>query len=267
MADSTTFTRVYGDEFMCVRRAGYYTFIYAGRPMPEWHKLRRTTDAQRQFPRTGGGVCLFWTPGFGSSIVAKNWSACASQAVIAQRADGADWEDYWSVRSAFDAAAGTARITSAMLNQPVKISRDVRFLNDAVHMDLALQVEMPPRATAIFESFPYPLDKPRPLRVRLLDEHGHSVQDRPASAICFDDGGPECHVIVFDRPRLCEVRTDRSTDLYNQQREHGCVLAQIPGALDVGPARARWIMRACPTAEVPQVVVAAIARLRDHTNE
>ncbi len=261
MVASSSFTRVFGDEFMCVRRPGYYTFIYAGKPMADWQKPQRPSDPHKQFPRNGGGLCLFWTPGFGSSLVAKNWSTYAAQTIIAERGDTAVWEDYWSVRSQFDAAGAKATITSTLLNQPVGIERRVQFFDDAVRLDLTLDVQAPPNATAVWECFPYPLDKPRPLSVRLLDEHGNSVQDRPASAICFDAGGTEAHVIVFAKPRRCSVGTDDSIVHYNKPRRHGRVLAEIPRALSVGQTQVRWMMLSTPISRVAQTISQSLQRL------
>jgi hypothetical protein len=262
---SPSFTRAFGEEFMCVRRPGYYSFLYAGKPMADWLKQQRVSDPHRQYPRNAGGLCLFWSPGFGSSLVAKNWSAYAAQTILAERGETADWEDYWSVHSEFDVENASATVTSNLLNQPVQILRQAKFLDSAVRMDVTLTIQGPPNATGLWECFPYPLDKPQPLRVRLLNSRGEDTPDDTASAICFDAGGADCHLIVFSQPRRVRLGVEASVDHYQASHRNGYVLAEVPGALSAGQARVSWLMLAAPSNEAPRAIRSALDIL-NHVN-
>lgn len=265
--ESASFTRVFGQEFMCARRPGYYAFLYAGAPMEDWQKRTRPADPHSQFPRNGGGLCMFWSPAFGTSLLAKNWSAYAAQTVLVERADGADWEDYWSVQGRFDAVRDQATITATILNQPVQVERRINFRDDGVDCAVGLSVRAALNATGVWECFPYSLQKPGGMDLSLLDARGQPVRDAGlASAICFRAAGPqgqrEVHLVVFSQPRRCRMGVERSIDNYKTPREHGYVLAEVPNATIAGDVEVRWTMLATPEDEIARQVAGAIARLR-----
>lgn len=267
--ESNSFTRVFADEFMCVRRPSYYTFIYTGKPMADWQRQSRELNTRRQYPRNGGGLCMFWSPGMGSSLLAKNWSAYASQCIIAERdratGDG-DWEDYWSVRPDFDADDSRATVRSAILNQPMQVERTLNFLHDAVRCDVRLTIDSKPNAAAVWECFPFALEKADPMHVALMNDKGEVVANGPASAIIFRNGGGFAHLIVFAQPRVCDVGEESTTDNYDGARRHGRVLAQLPNALEAGESRVKWMM--LPTSGDAKVAIAeALKRLRNPDGE
>jgi hypothetical protein len=256
------FTRTFGEEFMCVRRASYYAFLSCGGPMEDWQKPQRPEDARKQFPRNGGGLSMFWTPAFGTSILAKNWSAYAANTILALGSTGgADWEDYWSVAAEFNAGSAEARVRSALLHTAVKIDRRVRFLDDAVRCDVLLDVAADARADVLRECFPFPSDKPRALQVSLLDESGRPVANRAAAAVQFSNGSDEVHLLVFDQPRRCEVGIEETTDNYGKARRHGRILAEFAPPVS-GRITARWLLHSAPAAQVALTIAAANKRLQ-----
>ncbi|MCI0365114.1 MAG: hypothetical protein L0219_14655, partial [Phycisphaerales bacterium] len=260
------FTRNFGDEFFCVRRPNYYAFIYAGRTMSPWLNVRRPKDPHRQHPRNGGGLCMFWSPSFGSSILSKNWSAYAAHTIIAENAlgggggsgggsGGADWEDYWSIQSAFDQDRSEATIGGSLRDQPIGFERKYRFMEDHVECDLTLRATAGANFSAMWECFPYPLDKPQRMSVTLLDGRGRPVQDQPATAVKFQTGADEVHLIVFSKPRRCQVGVDKSVDDLNEKHEYGRVLAELPATWQEGQSHTvRWSMMAVPARRVPQAI-------------
>ena len=256
------FTRNFGDEFFCVRRPTYYAFLYAGQPMPDWMKNQRPADPRAQYPRNGGGLCMFWSPAFGSSLLAKNWSAYAAQSIIIEHQGKTDWEDYWSVKNTFDEPAARATVSGTILNQPLEFRRQWQFEQDRVECNLSLHANVGCEFDAAWECFPYSLDPAARLRVTLLDETGQPVGNRPASAVVFRNGSPEAHVVVFASPRSCRILTERSTDRYQKPREHGSVQAALPRQLKPGqPASISWSIQRCNASDVAQTIQEAIARL------
>lgn len=257
---SDRFTRAFGDEFFCVRRPSYYAFLYAGRPMDSWQKSRRATDPLKQYPRNGGGLCMFWSPEFGTSLLGKNWSVEAAQSLIAKRTDGTtDWEEYWSVSSRFDVERARAMITGSIGALPMKFSRSIRFLDERVVMEVQLETTAALDLQSMAESFPFPLDKPGNLRVTLVDDQGRPMADGPARGIVFHNEASQVHLVVFDQPRSCTVGTVKSIDEYGQPREHGRVLAALPTHWKPGTVhRARWCMAPVSANGIPQAIQDAV---------
>lgn len=262
MLASQSFTRTFGEEFMCARRPAYYAFTYAGSPMADWQKRSRATDAHQQYPRNGGGLCMFWSPAFGVSLLAKNWSTYSAQTVLIERPDGVDWEDYWSVEPRFDAEHSRAMISAAILNQPVRVERALEFADDAVRCRLSLETADGAKGTGAFECFPYPLDKPGGMTVTLMDEQGRTVaNDASARAVCFRSSAEEVHVIVFQQPRRCRVGVAQSVDHYNGQRQHGYVLAEIPEGLSPGGHEVQWSIVATSQRDMASAIATAVQRM------
>lgn len=264
MLTETNFTRNFGDEFFCVRRPGYYTFLYAGQTMSQWQKNDRPTDAHKQYPRNGGGLCMFWSPEFGSSILGKNWSAYTAATLIAEQGPssrqqsavgGADWEDYWSVHNTFDQQSAQASITGTLRDQPVEFKREYRFLDDKITCNLTLHAQSAVNFNAMWECFPYPLDKPSPIRVTLLDAQGNPMVNGPASAIMFQTSSAQVHLIVFAKPRRCDVGIEHCIDVYQQPHEYGRVLAELPAQWHADQSQEfQWSMMAIRADQVAAVI-------------
>ena len=265
MAPGKSFTRNFGDEFFCVRRPTYYAFVYAGHTMGEWQKQWRAKDPRTQHPRNGGGLGMFWSPGMGSSILAKNWSAYAAHSLITESdVDGkveGDWEDYWSIKNEFNSEKATAKISGLIRDQPLRFEKRYQFLDDRIRCELTLDADKPCQFRNVWECFPYPLDKPEQLRVRLLDENGHPVNKRPASAIAFETSSNEVHLIVFDQARMCDCGADYGTDAYNARRDHGRVLTALPNQWQAGQSRSfGWSMMAVPRDKIAQAIRQALSQ-------
>jgi hypothetical protein len=262
------FTRNFGDEFFCVRRPRYYAFLYAGHTMGQWLQAHRPQDAHAQHPRNAGGLCMFWSPAMGTSLLSKNWSAYAAHCLIAESGGArggrakagmdqrggvgatgvADWEDYWSIRNSFDEARSGAQITGTIRNQPIEFIKRYSFLEDRVNCELTLQASKAVSFNAFDECFPYSLEKPQRLEVTLLDERGEPVADgQAASAIKFSAAGcNESHLIVFAQPRVCSDGVEQVTDVYRNVRTHGRVLAALPSSFSANQVvHLRWSVMQC----------------------
>ncbi len=271
VTESNDFTRVFGTEFMCVRRPSYYTFLYAGSPMADWQKRARSGDPLQQHPRNGGGLSMFWSPNFGVSLLAKNWSAYAANTIVIERAGGADWEDYWTVQPELYAETASASVSAGVLNHPVRVQRDWRFMQDVVECTLTLSVTTAANGgmeahVGRWECFPYSLDKPRRLRITPLDANGMPLdREQPVHAILFEAPGTpggEAHLLVFDQPRICRFEIARSTDHYGGKREHGSILAAFPDMREAGATRVRWRIMSVRAVEAAQRVQEAIVAMK-----
>jgi hypothetical protein len=90
--EAKSFTRDFAGQLVAVKRPAYYAAIYVGKPAPGQFFIRggeglrlplpddaenrgAVTDPKRGIaPFLGGGLTLFWTPAYGSAVLAANWS-------------------------------------------------------------------------------------------------------------------------------------------------------------------------------------------------
>jgi len=207
---------------------------------------------------------MFWSPAFGSSILGKNWSAYSANTIVAERGNASDWEDYWSIHNSLDAAHNKATVSGTIRDQPIQFERQYQFLDDRVICDLTLHSTQPATYTAVWECFPYPLDKPDAIRVGLFDEQGRAVApNQAASAIVFQNSSPEAHIIVFSQPRLCEIGVDHSVDAFEQPHEYGRVLVALPARWQKDDRRiVRWSIASTPADGIEKTIRRELAGLR-----
>ncbi len=247
MKASNRFTRKFGSEFMAVRRPSYYTFIYTGLRFNDWRQPSAPTSPDVQYPRNGGGLSMLWSPKLGTSVLAKNWSAYSTNSVIAKNGPNIFFEDYWQTTSSLQESQSRAVINGKLTDGKMTFRRTLTFLEDRIRCDIRLQPQGSVNYGRLWECFPYPLDKPDPLSVSLYDAQGRKINgnNKVAWAIAFHNSANEVHVIAFNEPRRCEFDTHTSTDAYNQQKEHGRVLTQLPSEFNAGQVRTvKWAARA-----------------------
>ncbi len=141
----TTFNRSFGDEFHCFRRPDYYALVYSGKtshnwvrnsmkqnPVPKGWKLENqmltpvTADGKKNAWCPTQGLSMFWTPGYGNGILARNWNVYTAQTVRADWGDGkVSWSDYWSTQQSYDAARNQVTITSDLFKLPAQVTRKI----------------------------------------------------------------------------------------------------------------------------------------------
>lgn len=261
------FVRNFGDEYFCIRRPKYYTILYAGKPRPRWAG-EQPSNPHQQFPRNGGGLSMFWSPAFGVSLLAQNWSAYSANTILVEHPAEydeirhVDWEDYWSVTNSFDEQRAEAVVTGTLRGQSIQYERCHQFLRAGVECTINLHAQDTAAFAAMWECFPYPVDLKPVLNVSLVDEQGRPVRNRPASAIVFRNSSHEAHIIVFAQPRRCVIGTERTVDHYGQPREFGRVLAELPLNWIAGQRHAvQWRMLAIPADRVAAEVHVAIQEM------
>jgi hypothetical protein len=136
------FIRDFGGELIAVKRPGYYTALYLGKPAPSRDSLRRTRERQGCGPYLGGGMSLFWTPDFGNCILGANWSPLTHHGLVAVDAAGKQhWEDYFATEYELDRGSNELVVKGAIDGQPVSYSRQYVFRDHEVQINLALHIE------------------------------------------------------------------------------------------------------------------------------
>lgn len=229
--EPASFTRQFGDEFFCVKRPTYYAFLYGGVAYQMWQVGTRPKHADQQFPHNDG-LCLFWSPRFGASILSRNWGAPCANTLIARLVDGeTEWPYYWSTRAEFDVDQATARLRGVIHRTPLAYERCYRFLETEVECELTVTAAADCALEELSECLPYPLADIKPgMSVRLLDADGVETVAGPVRTLRFEHEAGDSHSIVLDAPRPTTLGQSRNTDYVGGVHEYGCALISLPAA-------------------------------------
>jgi hypothetical protein len=182
-AESKSFIREFGDELIAVKRPGYYLAIYTGKPVKGdsvkydyYIKGRKVfhsplperaedaggdawklyyTPVHPATPLVGGGLTLFWTRAYGSSIFAGNFTPLAHHGLIAKDQDGKRWwEDYFDRSYTLDAKAGELVCIGKIEGLPLRYKRTYRFEPNEVQVALTLTAEKDLQLSDMVENIP-----------------------------------------------------------------------------------------------------------------
>ncbi len=217
-AEPEPFLRNFADEMIAVKRAGYYTVVYVGKPAAGDHYIRgredlrqpvagdRETDggdlpnARKITPFLGGGLTGFWTPDYGHSLMATAWSPTCHHGLVATATDGRRyWEDYFRHRFRLDAAGSRLVIEGHLEQVPVDYRRQYHFGDQTLEVDLELTATADVALTSLVENLPYVRG---PWKARGADARVGATSSGPARADRFtitDQQGRGIEV-MFDEP-------------------------------------------------------------------
>lgn len=218
------FTRAFGDEFLCVRRPAYYTFLFSGVAYQEWQMGGRPKHYLEQYP-ANDGLCVFWTPAFGVSLLTKNWGASRTNTLLVKTAAGdVLWPYYMDTKSRYDTTAGTALLSGKIRGTPLSYERSYRFLDDRVECTLTVTSAAVARFAAVSECLPYPLEDTKPgMKVAVAGDGAKT------STLVFSDAkGAPGPGVVFAEPVAVELGQDESTDHYDGKHLYGRALVALP---------------------------------------
>jgi len=173
--ESESFIRNFADEFIFVKRPGYYLSCFVGAPAGVWY-IRQREDFRKPFandaettggevadlrkitPFGGGGLTGFWTEGYGHSLLATNWSPTCHHGIVATDTDGLRWwEDYHAHEFTLDEDAGTLTITGRVEGQPIAYERVYTFGDEALGVELTLTADADVRLAGLVETIPLAL--------------------------------------------------------------------------------------------------------------
>jgi hypothetical protein len=190
-------------QLIAVKRPGYYTSVYVGRPAfhpsyiassnnPE-HRLAWANNGESKgasigdphywsAPYVGGGMSLFWTPEFGSSVLAGNWSPLVHHGLVA--VDGQSgvrsWEDYFSTSYSLASDNSSLSISGRIESKPCvyastpqqkcsgiahfRYVRNYKFLNDTIKVTTTIfadEIAEASDSSTLFENIPLAGGKPK----------------------------------------------------------------------------------------------------------
>ena len=172
---SERFARNVNDEFVFIRRPGYYAAVYTGNTSHRWVR-----DAVKGEPITGNwemqdgilqpmdanakktawnptqGLSMLWTPGYGSCVLGANWNVYTAQMLRADLPDGqVSWPDYWEFEHEWDADNSILTLRQRMFDLPVAVTRQMAFEEDGLRQTVEVSREEPGVAESLVEQIPY----------------------------------------------------------------------------------------------------------------
>jgi len=212
------FARNIADQLIAVKTLRYYAVCYIGkpaagdfyirgraalrRPLPDDAENRGGVVNMRKItPFLGGGLSLFWTPEYGSALLAGNWTPVVHHGLVAANSNGERWwEDYFGHRSTFDAARRELSIRGVIERTPIHYERIYVFADDALDVTLRLRASAAVRLARLIENLPFARGgwKSRGAEIRTGDV---TDGDATASAVRITDRMGAGIEIIFDSPR------------------------------------------------------------------
>ena len=89
---------------------------------------QRPKDYNHQFPHNDG-LCLFWSPDFGVSLLTKNWGAARDNTLLVKVGEGKVlWPWYLDAKTVLNAEQGLATMTGTIHGTSLTYQRDYRCL-------------------------------------------------------------------------------------------------------------------------------------------
>ncbi|MFQ5808692.1 MAG: hypothetical protein ACE5JM_03645, partial [Armatimonadota bacterium] len=237
------FIRNFGGEMVAVKRPAYYCVVYVGKPAPSEFYIKdrakfRTplpggaesnggaVESKPVTPYLGGGLSMFWTPEYGSGVLAMNWSPLTHHGIVVRMPDATRWwEEYFSTEFALDEDAGALVVTGAIEEQPLSYERRYVFGDDALSVEVTVTAGEDFRCAGMVENIPLALGE--------VKARG-AIVDAPARGTSFsvrDDAGAgfEC---VFDAER--QFRAVEAGLRYRNGQVAGRVEVSLPESLGKG---------------------------------
>ncbi len=204
-----SFTRMFGDELIAIRRPAYYTAIYVGKPAkgafylgqgadgllpPEnyeehtggdlWNLYYKQKGTMRPF--NNGGMTTFWTPAYGNAILAGK-TAYTHHGLVAQTESGVRHaEAYFSTDAQLDKEQNQLVVSGRLDSLPLTYTRTYTFEDDMVHVDLQLRGRSDFSVDSFVENIPLAMGSFKPSGSELF------VQGEPIP-MSLDAFPPETH--------------------------------------------------------------------------
>ncbi len=200
---SSSFTRNFNNEFICVRRPSYYAFAYIGKTAAEWTKSRVMFKPYNKKPvykwNQTQGLGMFWTPDFGSNLLAMNWTADTANIIRADISDDkCDLPSYWSLSSNFDPDTMTLLMNWKMFKTPVDIQRKITFGEKSIKVKVRLRFTGDVKIRNMFEQLPFVKKD----GITIEFDNAGKWQDKPCktAAVRFRNGAGAGVLYKFKNP-------------------------------------------------------------------
>ncbi|MEA3402710.1 MAG: hypothetical protein U9R79_15835 [Armatimonadota bacterium] len=259
--EAEPFWRVIDDQWLFVKRPGYYTYCYLGKPAGEFYIRTRaslrepypddgeSTGAEYRSvksitPFVGGGLSGVWTPDYGHSLMAANWAPTTHHGLIATDAEGLRWwEDYHAHEHSLDADAGEVTFTGCIEEQPLTYERRYVFGDDAIEVEVSVTADEDVRLAGLVECVPLARGgwKARGATISAREATGGPA--RAASFRVTDEMGAGVEFVLEDERDLLLVPDGLQTSGW-RQLQIGRVEISLPSELAAGQSTSlRYVVR------------------------
>lgn len=240
--EKKSFIRNFSDELIAVKRPGYYTAIYTGKPAPHpFYVAKRKyfrdplpNDAENNggkrelrkvTPYLGSGMTLLWTPEYGSSILSTNWSPLCQHGIVAETENGKRyWADYFAQKFNLDKAKSELTVTGKIEKLPLNFTRSYKFLENEIQVELTLKAEKDIELKKLFENIPVPRGNAKNNDVNIV----LSPENKKVDILNKKGNGAE---IVFKKPQIFTVQENGLT---SGNLQIGRIEVQLPTKMKKG---------------------------------
>lgn len=217
-----SFIRNLNDELIAVKRPGYYAVVFTGHPAPSEYYVRLRENFRTPYandaesnggepnlrkitPYVGGGLSLFWTPNYGSAILATNWSPLTHHGLVAQQQNKKRyWEDYFKHNTKFNKNTNTLTINGTIEKQGIDYIRTYKFDRDAVHVSLKLTAFKDVSLLRLIENLPLANGSKKASGVHLTASNKQSGDINADHISILDDNGHGMRV-TFDETQALRL--------------------------------------------------------------
>ena len=213
-----------------MKRSAYYATLYLGKPAGAYYirgrehfRLPFADNAESAggkgkpkpiTPYLGGGLSMFWTPRYGTAIMATNWSPLCHHGLVATRKDGKRyWEDYHAVEFDLDDEAGVLTVTGRIESLPLRYERKYTFADDAVSVALVLVADGDADLVRLIENLPFAAGRRKVCGAEIVEPAGEDQETARITLACRDGAVVE---ISLDRDRPVHVCRDGLISHYRQ---------------------------------------------------
>lgn len=256
--EERSFTRNFGNEFFCIRRPGYYAFLYGGVAYGLWQSGTRPEVYNHQFPHNDG-LCLFWSPEFGVSLLSKNWGAGQANTLLADLGDGkVEWPWYWDTTREFNAEKATVKLTGKIHGTPLRYERRYRFLEDRIECELTVSAAEAVTLVSLSECLPFPKPEAKPggLEAKLVaSQVGRVESGGTAKAVFFTNTSGKGHLVVLAEAMPVQLGKDHSKDHYGGEHDWGRALIALPKTWTAGQTfTLAYTLRPCAATDLSKAL-------------
>jgi hypothetical protein len=250
------FIRNFGDELIAVKRPGYFTSIYVGKPAGEFYIRSRTKlrpaypnnaeshggkikglNHRPQTPLIGGGMTILSSPDYGSALLATNCSPLTYHGpVVIDQNDQRYWAQYHATNFKLDEAQSTLTIDGKVEDQPVIYQRQYQFQPDQIIVKVTYTATDDVNEKSFIENIPVALGNFK-ANGAMLTVDGNQVDQAMASTIQLRDNNGHGFDIAFTSTQdLHIVRNGLIEDWAGKKVQFGRVEVKLPASMTKGQA-------------------------------
>lgn len=193
---SSSFIRNIGDEFIAVKKPGYYALIYVGKPgIPPANKHMAP---MQKGPRTGGGLSLVWLPDYKVLLAGQGWNSfCHHGIIVETKPEEIHYADYYATKFALDIATNQLVVEGKINDTPLNYIHQYTFDTNSIKIQTTVKAENSFNCESCYLQFPLFIAKQRGFVPY--------VPPYKTSTICFSDSAEAKAYLLFKEPVRAEL--------------------------------------------------------------